>query len=68
MQLYNQTWRGYRWAKEVGPAPSLVAQHNVANYRRVPLVEYYKGFFARKLEGKSNLEFMKLEESKAKVV
>ncbi|KAI3740325.1 hypothetical protein L2E82_30753 [Cichorium intybus] len=55
-------------AKEVGPAPSLVAQHNVANYRRVPLVEYYKGFFARKLEGKSNLEFMKLEESKEKVV
>ncbi|KAI3740396.1 hypothetical protein L2E82_30825 [Cichorium intybus] len=47
--------------KELGPTHSLVAQHKVANFRRVPFVEYYKGFFARKLEGKSNLEFMKLE-------
>ncbi|KAI3510512.1 hypothetical protein L1887_17568 [Cichorium endivia] len=56
--------------KELGPAHSLVAQHKVANFRRVPFVEYYKGFFARKLEGKSNLEFMKLEveELKEKVV
>ncbi|KAL7617188.1 protein SRG1 [Lactuca sativa] len=45
---------------EVGPARSLVAQHNVANFRRVAFEEYYKDFFARKLDGKSNLEFMKL--------
>ncbi|KAI3740324.1 hypothetical protein L2E82_30752 [Cichorium intybus] len=56
--------------KELGPAHSLVAQHKVANFQRVPFVEYYKGFFARKLEGKSNLEFMRLEveELKEKVV
>ncbi|KAI3740395.1 hypothetical protein L2E82_30824 [Cichorium intybus] len=47
---------------EIGPAQSLVAKHNVANFRRVTIEEYYKDFFARKLEGKSNLEFMKIEE------
>ncbi|KAK9053989.1 hypothetical protein SSX86_025064 [Deinandra increscens subsp. villosa] len=46
---------------ELGPARSLVARHNVANYRRVPLETYFKGFFARKLDGKSYLDFMKLE-------
>ncbi|XP_071710567.1 protein SRG1-like [Rutidosis leptorrhynchoides] len=49
---------------ELGPAQSLVAQHKVANFRRVPLEEYFKGFFARKLDGKSYLDYMKLGESK----
>ncbi|CAH1434278.1 unnamed protein product [Lactuca virosa] len=35
---------------EVGPARSLVPQHNVANFRCVTFEEYYKGFFARKLD------------------
>ncbi|KAI3740317.1 hypothetical protein L2E82_30745 [Cichorium intybus] len=52
---------------ELGPARSLVAQHNVANFRRVPLEEYFKGFFARKLDGKSFLDYMKLEELKENV-
>ncbi|KAD6796041.1 hypothetical protein E3N88_06937 [Mikania micrantha] len=47
---------------ELGPARSLVAKHNVANYRRVPLDAYFKGFFARKLDGKSYLDFMKLHQ------
>ncbi|XP_071710577.1 protein SRG1-like [Rutidosis leptorrhynchoides] len=35
---------------EVGPAQSLVAQHKVENFRRVPLEEYFKECFARKLD------------------
>ncbi|KAJ0783602.1 putative codeine 3-O-demethylase [Helianthus annuus] len=46
---------------ELGPARSLVAQHNVANFRRVPIETYFKEFFARKLDGKSYLDFMKLD-------
>ncbi|XP_076911176.1 oxoglutarate-dependent flavonoid 7-O-demethylase 1-like [Bidens hawaiensis] len=46
---------------ELGPARSLVAKHNVANFRRVPLETYFKEFFARKLDGKSYLDIMKLE-------
>nr|XP_043611142.1 protein SRG1-like [Erigeron canadensis] len=45
---------------ELGPAQSLVTQHKVANFRRVPLEDYFKEFFARKLDGKSYLDFMKL--------
>ena len=45
----------------LGPAKSLVAKHKVANFKRIPLEEYFKGFFARKLDGKSYLEIMKLE-------
>ncbi|PWA76605.1 protein SRG1 [Artemisia annua] len=52
---------------ELGPAQSLVAQHTVANFRRVPLEEYFKGFFARKLDGKSYLDFMKVGELKENI-
>ncbi|KAL7617189.1 protein SRG1 [Lactuca sativa] len=52
---------------ELGPARSLVAQQNIANFRRVPLEEYFKGFFARKLDGKSFLDYMKVEELKKNV-
>ncbi|PWA53060.1 protein SRG1 [Artemisia annua] len=45
----------------LGPAKSLVAKHKVANFKQIPLEEYFKGFFARKLDGKSYLEIMKLE-------
>ncbi|KAJ9557890.1 hypothetical protein OSB04_012504 [Centaurea solstitialis] len=48
---------------ELGPARSLVAKHKVANFRRVPLEEYFKGFFAQKLNGKSYLDFMKCQEN-----
>ncbi|KAK1441225.1 hypothetical protein QVD17_07068 [Tagetes erecta] len=44
---------------ELGPARSLVAKHNVANFRRVPLEAYFKEFFARKLDGKLYLDFMR---------
>ncbi|XP_076904440.1 protein SRG1-like [Bidens hawaiensis] len=33
---------------ELGPARSLVAQHNVANFRQVPTKTYLKGFFLLK--------------------
>ncbi|GJS35765.1 SRG1-like protein, partial [Tanacetum coccineum] len=52
---------------ELGPAQSLVAQHTVANFRRVPLEEYFKGFFARKLDGKSYLDFMRVGELKENI-
>ncbi|CAI9262980.1 unnamed protein product [Lactuca saligna] len=48
---------------EVGPARSLVAQHNVANYRRVMFEEYYKSFFARKLEVKELGDVVRREQT-----
>ena len=46
---------------ELGPAPSLIGPGNPANFQRVPLEKYFKEFFARKLSGKSYLDFMRIE-------
>ncbi|XP_070051556.1 protein SRG1-like isoform X4 [Nicotiana tomentosiformis] len=46
---------------ELGPAHSLIGPNNPAVFRRVPVEKYIKDFFARKLEGKSYVDFMKVE-------
>ncbi|GMJ05351.1 SENESCENCE-RELATED GENE 1, senescence-related gene 1 [Hibiscus trionum] len=46
---------------EIGPAPSLISEQTPAIFRRVKVEEYYKGLFARKLQGKSYLDFMRTE-------
>ncbi|OMO82793.1 Oxoglutarate/iron-dependent dioxygenase [Corchorus olitorius] len=46
---------------ELGPAFSLIGPSNPAKFRRVPLEEYFKEFFARKLNGKSYIDFMRIE-------
>ncbi|KAK2993898.1 hypothetical protein RJ640_012772 [Escallonia rubra] len=46
---------------ELGPARSLIGPDNPARFRRVPIDKYFKEFFARKLNGKAYLDFMKIE-------
>ncbi|KAF5943962.1 hypothetical protein HYC85_018039 [Camellia sinensis] len=46
---------------ELGPARSLIGPNKPAVFRRVLFEKYFKDFFARKLKGKSNLDFMKIE-------
>ncbi|CAL5411573.1 unnamed protein product [Camellia sinensis] len=46
---------------ELGPARNLIGPNKPAVFRRVPFDKYFKDFFARKLKGKSNLDFMKIE-------
>ncbi|KAL5774127.1 hypothetical protein ACOSP7_011684 [Xanthoceras sorbifolium] len=46
----------------LGPAPSLIGLNSPAIFRRVPLEKYFKEFFARKLNGKAYLDFMKVDE------
>lgn len=45
---------------ELGPAPSLIGPNSPAIFRRVPLEKYFKEFFARKLNGKAYLDFMRI--------
>ena len=47
---------------ELGPAPSLISPQNPAIFQRVPTEKYFKDFFARRLDGKSYLKFMKIDE------
>ncbi|KAL1829607.1 hypothetical protein DCAR_0208949 [Daucus carota subsp. sativus] len=46
---------------QLGPANSLVRPDRPAVFRRVPIDEYFMEFFARKLDGKAYLDFMKIE-------
>ncbi|XP_059669327.1 protein SRG1-like [Cornus florida] len=46
---------------ELGPAHSLISPYNPAVFRRVPIDKYFKDFFSRKLDGKSYLDFMRIE-------
>ncbi|XP_020540981.1 protein SRG1 isoform X1 [Jatropha curcas] len=45
----------------LGPATSLIGPHNPAVFRQVPVEKYFKEFFARKLNGKSYLDFMRIQ-------
>ncbi|XP_065638950.1 codeine O-demethylase-like [Quercus suber] len=46
---------------ELGPAPSLIGPDNPANFRRVSMEKYFEDLFARKLDGKSYIHFMRIE-------
>ncbi|KAH7545092.1 hypothetical protein FEM48_Zijuj01G0056600 [Ziziphus jujuba var. spinosa] len=46
---------------ELGPAHSILGPQNPPIFRRVPIENYFKNFFARKLNGKSYLDFMRIE-------
>ncbi|KAL5711712.1 hypothetical protein ACHQM5_013966 [Ranunculus cassubicifolius] len=50
---------------EMGPATSLVTQDSPALYKRINVEQYFKIFYARKLDGKSYLDFMKTQNEKA---
>uniref|UniRef100_A0A7C8YK28 Codeine 3-O-demethylase n=1 Tax=Opuntia streptacantha TaxID=393608 RepID=A0A7C8YK28_OPUST len=50
---------------ELGPAGSIIGPHNPPRFRREPTEQYFKGFFARKLYGKSYLEVMRLEQGES---
>ncbi|XP_010273388.1 PREDICTED: protein SRG1-like [Nelumbo nucifera] len=52
--------------KEIGPAPSLISSGNPALFRRVASEEYFKGLFARKLDGKSYIDVMRIQNGESK--
>ncbi|KAK6133562.1 hypothetical protein DH2020_032691 [Rehmannia glutinosa] len=60
-RLSVATFYSSNMGSELGPARSLIGPKNPPVFRRMPIDEYFKNFFARKLNGKSYLDFMKLE-------
>ncbi|GAY35013.1 hypothetical protein CUMW_013850 [Citrus unshiu] len=59
-RLSIATFYSSRLDSELGPAPSLIGPSNPAIFRRMPLEEYFKEFFARRLNGKAYLDFMRV--------
>ncbi|KAK6917257.1 Non-hem dioxygenase N-terminal domain [Dillenia turbinata] len=64
-RLSVATFYSSRLDSELGPASSLISDQNPPLFRRMPLELYFKEFFARKLNGKSYLDFMKIETEKS---
>ncbi|CAL0326481.1 unnamed protein product [Lupinus luteus] len=54
--------KGPRYDGVVGPAPSLITEKSLPLFKRIHVKDYLKGLFARKLEGKSYLDTMRIEE------
>ncbi|ESR62843.1 hypothetical protein CICLE_v10015853mg [Citrus x clementina] len=63
-RLSIATFYSSRLDSELGPAPSLIGPSNPAIFRRMPLEEYFKEFFARRLNGKAYLDFMRVDLNK----
>ncbi|XVF27405.1 hypothetical protein REPUB_Repub14bG0104100 [Reevesia pubescens] len=61
-RLSIATFYSSKLDSEIGPALSLVGLNNPAIFRRVPLENYFKEFFARKLNGKAYLDFMRIKQ------
>ncbi|WMV15695.1 hypothetical protein MTR67_009080 [Solanum verrucosum] len=60
-RLSVATFYSINFESELGPAHSLIGPHNPPIFRRVSMHKYLQDFFARKLNGKSYLDYMKVE-------
>ncbi|PNX70563.1 protein SRG1-like [Trifolium pratense] len=45
----------------LGPMESLITEQSPARFKKIGVKEYFKNFFARKLEGKSYIDVMRIE-------
>ncbi|KAM3284787.1 protein SRG1 [Capsicum chacoense] len=48
---------------QIGPAPSIISAKNPAKFRSIGAADYFRGLFARKLDKKSYLDIMRIENS-----
>ncbi|KAK7324481.1 hypothetical protein VNO77_28055 [Canavalia gladiata] len=60
-RLSIATFHNPRRDSEVGPAASLITEERPARFKRIGMEEYLRGIFARKLDGKSFLDTMRIE-------
>ncbi|GMN43406.1 hypothetical protein TIFTF001_012607 [Ficus carica] len=66
-RLSVATFYSSKLESDLGPARSIIGPQNPAIFRRVPLEKYFKEFFARKLSGKSYLDFMRIPKGESQV-
>ncbi|RDY10073.1 Protein SRG1, partial [Mucuna pruriens] len=55
------TFHRPRGNREIGPTPSLVTSERAASFKRIVVADYYKAFFSRELQGKSCLDFVRIQ-------
>ncbi|KAK2642686.1 hypothetical protein Ddye_024449 [Dipteronia dyeriana] len=51
---------------EIAPAPSLVTPETPARFKRIGVVDYTKGIFTSKIDGKSHIESLRIQNEQGK--
>jgi hypothetical protein len=46
----------------LGPTESLITEETPARFKKIGVDEYFINFFASKLDGKSNIDVMRIED------
>ncbi|XP_061344649.1 protein SRG1-like isoform X1 [Gastrolobium bilobum] len=59
-RLSIATFNSPRQDGVIGPAASLITEETPARFKRVEVKEYFKGLFARKLDGKSYIDSLRI--------
>ncbi|XP_016559561.2 protein SRG1 [Capsicum annuum] len=62
-RLSIATFYSTKFDRQIGPAPSIISAKNPAKFRSIEAADYVRGYFARKLDKKSYLDVMRIENS-----
>ncbi|KAM3284784.1 protein SRG1 [Capsicum chacoense] len=62
-RLSVATFYSTKFDRQIGPAPSIISAKNPAKFRSIEAADYVGGYFARKLDKKSYLDVMRIENS-----
>jgi isopenicillin N synthase-like dioxygenase len=60
-RLSMATFYNPRLDGDMGPAPSLITPESPALFKRIGVSDYFRGFFSRKLDGKSYIDVTRVQ-------
>ncbi|PHT90151.1 hypothetical protein T459_05264, partial [Capsicum annuum] len=62
-RLSIATFYSTKFDRQIGPAPSIISAKNLSKFRSIEAADYVRGYFARKLDKRSYLDVMRIENS-----
>ncbi|GLT71841.1 hypothetical protein SLA2020_438320 [Shorea laevis] len=65
-RLSMATFYSPRLEGNIGPAPSLITSESPALFKRIGVADYVRGFLSRKLDGKSYIDVMRIQNEEHK--
>jgi isopenicillin N synthase-like dioxygenase len=64
--LSMATFYSPKWEDVMGPAPSLITLESPRLFKRIGAAYYFRGYFSRKLDGKSYIDVMRIHNDEQK--
>lgn len=55
------TFHRLNMSRVIGPTPSLISVERPALYKTIGVADFFNGYMSRKLEGKSHLDVVRIE-------